>query len=95
MQRCELSDLPVSQCGCRIHKPGQAVDQRPTPMIHGGFSPAIVAQFPGRCGGGCARGIVAGEHIRRERLRPENANAVGIDGAWWCEDCTTARIGRY
>jgi hypothetical protein len=51
VQRCELSELPVEQCACRKHKPGQAADQHPGADIvrDGGPGPVITAQYPGQC----------------------------------------------
>lgn len=41
MARCHLSDLPLSQCGCRLHEPKAAP---PAPTGAG-----IVATYPGWC----------------------------------------------
>jgi hypothetical protein len=43
MTRCELSDLPVDQCACRIHAP------KPDPQQ----AFVIVARFPARFDGNC------------------------------------------
>lgn len=45
--RCDLSDLPVEMCACRIHaKPEQAIDPS-SPTIRAGY--AFEARFPGVC----------------------------------------------
>jgi hypothetical protein len=91
MERCELSDLPADQCGCRVHRPGQAVDARPVQMAIVGFGPAVAAQYRGMCGL-CHDQIVPGEHIRRERLRPLGSSGVGTDGDWAHDQCATGVI---
>jgi hypothetical protein len=54
--RCQLSDLPVSQCACRIHgKP----EPRPAPT-----GPHIVATYPGLCPR-CDYTIEPGDRITR------------------------------
>lgn len=67
MQRCELSDLPVAECACRKHKPGQAADARPgtaAAFVHDGSpGPTIAARYPGRCVT-CGDQYGVGEDIR-------------------------------
>ena len=44
--RCDLSDLPVDQCACRVHaKPEQADPSNP--LVRAGY--AFEARFSGRC----------------------------------------------
>lgn len=66
MERCELSDLPVSQCACRKHKPGQEVDAHEVASTFtrdGGPGPIVVARYPGTCVT-CAYRYQVGEEIR-------------------------------
>lgn len=41
--RCDLSDLPVEMCACRIHGPKEPIELPPS--IH-----AFMARFDGECG---------------------------------------------
>jgi hypothetical protein len=58
--RCELSDLPVDQCACRIHAPTEppTMSQR----IDGRVLARFFARYDGRCEI-CDRPIVSGEPI--------------------------------
>jgi hypothetical protein len=75
MERCELSDLPVGQCACRVHKPGQEADAHPAPepasRIYG---PEIAARYPGRCLH-CGDRVVVGEPVRMT-LTPMGSRTV-------------------
>ena len=74
MERCELSDLPVDQCACRVHKPGQEADG-----ISRAYGPEIHARFPGRCLL-CGEGVRVGEPIRMTTT-PMGSRAVHSDCA--------------
>lgn len=56
--RCELSDLPVTQCGCRIHAPSPPA---PRDQDEDGPRP-FRAQFHGWCSG-CGVAIEPGDLI--------------------------------
>lgn len=49
VQRCELSELPVDQCACRIHKPGQEVDAHATADTANVAGPVVAARYSTRC----------------------------------------------
>lgn len=53
--RCDLSDLLVEECACRVHGPAEPAPGRPGPVI--------AARYPGRCSG-CDGPIVVGDPIR-------------------------------
>lgn len=53
-ERCDLSDLLVSECGCRIHAPVET--ERKT------LSRVFPAQFPGKCAE-CREPIDVGDRI--------------------------------
>jgi hypothetical protein len=59
-ERCELSDLPVDQCACRIHAPTEppTLSQR----IDGRVLATFFARYDGRCAD-CNEPLVAGERI--------------------------------
>ena len=61
MTRCDLSDLLVEECACRIHKPEQAINPS-APWVAAGW--AFEARFPGRCPD-CDDGIDVGADICR------------------------------
>lgn len=83
VSRCDLSDLPVDQCGCRIHRPGPSIidvephHERVTPA----FGRPVTARYPGRCPG-CREPYDAGEMIRLDQ-----ANQATGEGRWWHDDC--------
>lgn len=54
--RCDLSDLLVTECGCRIHAPTE-----PDPT--GDPGPPFRARYGGRCSG-CDTAIHEGDTIR-------------------------------
>lgn len=60
MTRCELSDLPVDQCACRVHAP------KPDPLAWRDY--VVVARFPARftseCDG-CGAQMLEGQTIAR------------------------------
>src|ERR1035437_4115659 len=58
--RCDLSDLPVDQCACRIHAPTEppTLSQR----IDGRILATFFARYDGRCEI-CDRPIISGEPI--------------------------------
>jgi hypothetical protein len=58
---CELSDLPVEQCACRIHAPAE---KRPARPERDAPPQVIRARFAGVCPA-CEGRIVAGEAIVR------------------------------
>jgi len=58
VSRCEMSDLPVEQCACRIHGPSE---RRPRITRHG---MPWEARFPGACED-CERRIHVGDSIMR------------------------------
>jgi hypothetical protein len=60
---CDLSDFPVSQCGCRIHKPeaDKASQTRPARAYLPG--PAFPARYGGKCDV-CGEGFHEGDLIR-------------------------------
>jgi hypothetical protein len=67
VERCDLSELPVDQCACRIHKPGQETD-RPghlTPEVHKlrEYGPPVSAQYGSVCLN-CGDRIRFGDEIR-------------------------------
>lgn len=84
MERCDLSDLPVDQCGCRVHKPGQAYDARQARIDvnpgAAGYGEPFAARFHGRCQA-CGDGIAPGETIRADLSTPGRAT-------WIHSDCT-------
>lgn len=47
MERCDLSDLPVDQCACRVHAPTEppTLSQR----IDGRILATFFARYDGRC----------------------------------------------
>ena len=54
-ERCELSDLPVEQCACRVHGPQESAPSVP--------SSAFWARYPGVCPE-CDEEIEPGDMIR-------------------------------
>jgi hypothetical protein len=54
--RCDLSDLLVTECGCRIHAPTE-------PEPAGDPGPPFPARYPGHCSG-CGDPIHDGDMIR-------------------------------
>lgn len=72
-ERCELSDLPVDQCACRIHTP------QPAPRVVRDY--VITARFPARFDSecdGCGDAMVEGELICRT-----------TDGDYICSGCAS------
>lgn len=57
-ERCELSDLPASQCGCRVHAPKP---QRRSVMGNDDYY-VFAAKYTGRCSA-CLQTIHVGELI--------------------------------
>lgn len=58
--RCDLSDLPVDQCACRIHAP------KPDPSDMRAF--VVTARFPARFNSrcdGCDKAMAEGDPIAR------------------------------
>lgn len=84
VERCDLSDLPVDQCGCHKHKPSQAADSR-TRRAEGThvypLKVVIVAKYPGRCPE-CGERYQVGEMIT-----PQQFADVAASGQWAHEDC--------
>jgi hypothetical protein len=68
--RCDLSDLPADQCGCRKHRPGLSiVDVEPAGTAHTyGYGNAFTAQYPGRCPE-CDERYEVGELIRAQQYK--------------------------
>lgn len=69
--RCDLSDLPVDMCACRVHGPkdepqGSGVDR---------VGIAFTAQYEGQCVD-CRRPIVEGDRIQRADEDGEHAGYV-------------------
>lgn len=60
---CNLSDLPPSQCGCRIHKPEADRLSQLAPRRSVEAGPAFAARFGGKCDA-CGDGFPAGAAIR-------------------------------
>ena len=60
VERCELSDLPVDQCACRVHAP------KPDPLAWRDY--VVVVRFPARfdsrCAG-CEKPMAEGDLIAR------------------------------
>jgi hypothetical protein len=54
--RCDLSDLPVDQCACRVHGPAETPSDGPPPGL------LFEAKFPGRCTS-CGERIEPGDLI--------------------------------
>lgn len=82
-ERCELSDLPADQCGCRKHRPGVSiidVEERSYPGATYIFDLLVEAQYEGRCHE-CHTRIMLGEHIVPQRYRGENT------GRWAHKEC--------
>jgi hypothetical protein len=85
MERCELSDLPVDTCACRVHKPGQEADRQVRIDINpgaAGYGEPVAARYHGRCQA-CGDGIAPGEAIRADLSAPGRA-------AWIHADCAAA-----
>ena len=78
-ERCPLSDLLVTECGCRVHAPAPA--PTPTAPARSGLilrGPAIEARYPSRCKE-CNEPIHPGDLIRRT-----------LSGPYVHEECTNA-----
>ena len=75
--RCDLSDLPVEQCACRIHGPKEL--QKPTTIRTGQPFPA---QFGGYCEAGSDR-IHVGDLI----VRVEVADGVFSETRYDHQEC--------
>lgn len=56
-ERCELSDLPVDQCACRLHA-------KPEPKIDYVVMARFPAHFNSKCDS-CGKSITEGEYIAR------------------------------
>ena len=67
VERCQLSDLPVDQCACRLHPKGKAYDARQARIDinpgAAGYSEPVAARFPGVCPE-CGDPFAPGEAIR-------------------------------
>lgn len=83
IERCELSDLPVDQCACRTHRPGQEADAPPARPA--GYGPEVVARYPGRCPA-CHERYEVGEPIRVELTTVQ----LRSTGSWLHSDCAEA-----
>ncbi len=70
-ERCELSDLPVEQCACRIHLPEPDPGESRNHMIQARFP----AHFDSYCDG-CGAVMSQGDPIART-----------VDGDYICESC--------
>ena len=66
MTVCDLSDLPVEQCACRVHGPHDAA-------APGSFGVPFTARFGGHCQA-CDEDIHPGDRI----VRPDNGRGVYI-----------------
>lgn len=85
-ERCELSDLPVDQCGCRKHRPGVTVvdlAERHPPHPHTyEFGLIAEAQYESPCAAtGCGQWIRFGERIVPQRYMGHGT------GRWAHEEC--------
>lgn len=60
---CSLSDLPVDQCGCRIHAPEADKGSQVRPVQAFTPGPVFEARYPGRCVE-CDERIHEGDWIR-------------------------------
>lgn len=82
--RCELSDLPVEQCGCHKHRPGlSAVDVAP-PQARTTYplTTVVTAQYSGTCPE-CGDRYGVGDSIT-----PQQFKTIGTGtGRWAHEDC--------
>lgn len=75
-KRCELSDLPESQCAhCRAgtRTLPEEVKAPRDPLAAG---PWITAQYPGRC-----------SENARHSIRPGDQICADGEGGWLCADC--------
>jgi hypothetical protein len=76
VERCDLSDLPVDQCGCRKHPKGKTYDARQVRIDinpgAAGYGEPIPARYHGRCQA-CGDGITPGEPIRADLSTPGRA----------------------
>lgn len=74
-ERCELMDLPVDQCACRLH--GKSERPATVGVVQDCPLPGwIVARYPGQCRS-CGEPFTAGTHI---------TSTDGSDG-WTAECC--------
>jgi hypothetical protein len=72
--RCELSDLPVDQCACRVHVPVSITPRQPMEYV-------ITARFPARFDSecdACGNAMSEGDPIARTN-----------DGDYICWTCST------
>lgn len=86
--RCELSDLLVEQCGCRIHR--AAVVETDIELNHtrrgATFGRAVTARYPGRCPG-------CGDHYDvGDLIRFDNSPTPASNSRWWHNDCAEETI---
>lgn len=80
-ERCEITELPVGQCACRLHgKPERPAGVRAVELPRPGW---FVARYPGSCRR-CFEPFTAGTHI------------TGTDGSdgWTAECCADEEDGR-
>jgi len=84
IERCDLSDLPVDQCGCRKHPKGKVYDAQQVRIDvnprAAGYGEPIPARYHGRCQM-CGDDIAPGELIRADLPTPGRA-------AWIHANCT-------
>jgi hypothetical protein len=71
MRRCELSDLPVDQCACRIHAPNPYASERNDIAVTARFH----ARFRSECDS-CGNAMSEGDLIGRTK-----------DGDYVCSEC--------
>jgi len=71
--RCELSDLPVLQCACRVHTPNPYASEHTSTVIVARFR----ARFDSECGG-CGNPMDQGDPIARTQ-----------DGYYICQGCAS------
>lgn len=82
IERCDLSDLPVTSCGCRKHRPdgGQIHIEPAAVRASHSYGPKVIAKYPGKCA--CGDRYEVGEAIRVEKF----ANGQGT-GRWLHSEC--------
>jgi len=87
--RCDLSDLPVEGCGCRIHRPGPNIldiELHHTRVVRD-FGRPVDANYPGTCPG-CQEPYDVGDPIRFDNKgAASRAAGPATRGRWWHDNC--------
>ena len=90
VERCDLSDLPVDQCGCRKHPKGKTYDARQVRIDVNpgtvGYGQPIAARYAGVCPE-CGERFAAGDTIRAHEYGGDRGPSRMPFTRWIHADC--------